>query len=58
MKFPGEVETPLRTDYRPELDDTAELGAQEATYYQYIIGVLQWMVSLGMSGEQRVQTRC
>ena len=32
MTLPGKVETPLRTDYRPELDVTAELGAQEETY--------------------------
>ena len=47
LKLPGKAETPLRTDYRPELDVTAELGAQEATYYQSIIGVLRWMVELG-----------
>ena len=28
MKFPSKAETPLRTDYRPELDVTAKLGAQ------------------------------
>ena len=47
MKFPGKVETPLRTNYRPELDVTAELGAQGATYYQSIIGALRWMIELG-----------
>ena len=47
MKFPGKTETPLRTDYRPELDVTSELGAQEVTYYQSIIGVLRWMDELG-----------
>ena len=47
MKLPSRAETPLRTDYRPELDVTAELGAQDATYYQSLIGVLRWMVELG-----------
>ena len=32
MNLHGKVETPLRTDYRPELDVTTEIGAQEATY--------------------------
>ena len=40
MKFSGKTETPLRTDYRPELDGTTELGAQDSTYYQSIIGFL------------------
>ena len=47
MKFPGKVDALRRTDYRPELDVTTELGAQEATYYQSIIGVLRWMIELG-----------
>ena len=41
MKLLAKAETPLRTDYRPGLDVTAELGPQEATYYQSIIGVLR-----------------
>ena len=48
MEFPGKADTPLRTDYRPELDVRAKLGAQEATYYQPIIGFLRWMVELGI----------
>ena len=47
IKFPGKEETPLRTDYMPELDVTAELRAQEATYYQSIIGILRWIFELG-----------
>jgi hypothetical protein len=39
--------TPYPTDYRPELDISPELGAEEATYYQSQIGVLRWMVELG-----------
>ena len=41
QKLPGRAETPLKTDYRPDLDVTPELGAQESTYYQLIIGVLR-----------------
>ena len=41
FKFPGKAVTPLWVKYRHEIDSTAKLGAQEATYYQSIIGVLQ-----------------
>ena len=33
MKFPGRAETPIRVDYRPELDVADYLGAQEVTHY-------------------------
>ena len=32
--------TPIRTSYSPELDVSAELGPQESSYYQSLIGVL------------------
>ena len=47
MKLPGKVEPPVRIGYRPELDVTAELGAQEANYYQMIMCLLRWIVKLG-----------
>ena len=46
-KFPPRAETPLGSEYRPELDFTPELRAKYAAYYQSLIGVLQWMVELG-----------
>ena len=46
-KLPVKAETPLRTSYRPELDVTAELQPNEATYYMSLIGVLRWIVELG-----------
>ena len=39
--------TPISTIYRPELDTTPELNAQDASYYQSLIGILRWMVELG-----------
>ena len=36
----------LPKDYRPEIDVT-KLEAEEASYYQSLIGVLRWMVELG-----------
>ena len=37
----------LPRDYRPEVDVSEELEAEEASYYQSLIGVLRWMVELG-----------
>ena len=37
----------LPKEYRPEIDVTEELGHEEASYYQSLIGVLRWMVELG-----------
>ena len=37
----------LPKDYCPEIDVTEELGPDEASYYQSLIGVLRWMVELG-----------
>ena len=33
--------------YYPEIDISEELGAQEASYLQSLIGILRWMVELG-----------
>ena len=43
-KFPPRAETPLGSDYRPELDFTPDLQAKDAAYYKLLIGVLWWMV--------------
>ena len=37
----------LPKGYRPEIDISPELGPQEASYFQSLIGVLCWMVELG-----------
>ena len=37
----------LPKDYRPEIDVTEELGDEDASYYQSLIGILRWMVELG-----------
>ena len=46
-KLPAKAETPMRSTYRPELDVTPELGPEEASFYQSLIGVLRWIVELG-----------
>jgi hypothetical protein len=45
--LPAKANTPLKTDYRPELDITAELLPQDASHFQSLIGVLCWIVELG-----------
>ncbi len=41
------IETPLSSNYRPELDFSPELEGSQVNYYQGLIGVLQWIVELG-----------
>ena len=46
-KIPNKVETPMWSTYRPELDVSEELSPSDASYYQSLIGILQWIVELG-----------
>ena len=46
-KIPNKAETPMRSTYRPELDVSEELSLSDASYYQSLIGILQWIVELG-----------
>jgi hypothetical protein len=45
-KLKNKVKTQLSLDYRPELDETLELDARRANYYQGLIGILRWKASL------------
>ena len=47
MPLPNSMDQSLKRDYRPKLDDTAELEPTDAAYYQSLIGVLRWIVELG-----------
>ncbi len=47
LRLPTKCYTPLATDYRPELETSAELKADGIQYYQELIGVLRWAVELG-----------
>jgi hypothetical protein len=42
--LPTQVTTPCTTDYRPELDQSKELGDAQASYYAGLIGVLRWRI--------------
>ena len=48
FKLPRKAETPLHTSYRPEIDTNPELSPTDSVYYQSLIGMLQWMVELGI----------
>jgi hypothetical protein len=47
QKIPNKANAPLKTDYWPEVDLSAELEPIDAACYQSIIGILQWIVELG-----------
>ena len=47
QKLRPRASTPLSTGYRPELDQSPELDAKRANYYQGLIGILRWLVELG-----------
>jgi hypothetical protein len=47
VKLPPRAETPLTSNYRPEIDASPELSPTDAAYYQSLIGILRWMVELG-----------
>ena len=46
-KLAAKAPTPLTSNYRLEIDITEELGEDEASYYQSLIGLLRWIVELG-----------
>ena len=39
--------SPWPSNYRPEADVTPDLDSMDASYYQFLIGVLRWIVELG-----------
>jgi hypothetical protein len=48
MRFATKASNPFSAQsYRPELDDTPELGDEQALWYMAIIGILRWCVELG-----------
>ncbi len=47
MCLRGKPSTPMRANYRPELDVSPVLGPDQANYFASLIGVLRWAVELG-----------
>jgi hypothetical protein len=46
-KLVAKAPTPLSNGYRPEIDLSSELEAQDLAYYHSLIGVLHWIVEIG-----------
>ena len=42
MKLPARATTTMSSDYRPELDATAEIDANDTNMFQGLIGELIW----------------
>ena len=38
---------PLTINYHPEIDISQDIDPQDASYYQFLIGILRWIVELG-----------
>ena len=47
MKLPARTTTPISSDYRPEIDATEELDANNITIFQELIGELIWATEIG-----------
>ena len=47
LRLPTKCYTPLASDYRPELETSAELKSDGIQIYQEFIGTLRWAVELG-----------
>jgi hypothetical protein len=47
LRLQGKPQTPMRTDYRPELDTSPHLSPEQANYFMSLIGILRWAVELG-----------
>jgi hypothetical protein len=45
--LPTKVTTPTTANYRLELDQSKELGPDQATYFAGLIGILRWCIELG-----------
>jgi hypothetical protein len=44
--LPTKVTTPTVADYHPELDQSKELGPDQATYFAGLISILRWCIKL------------
>jgi hypothetical protein len=47
LRLPTKCYTPLATDYRPEMETSAELKSNGVQYYQELVGMLRWAVEIG-----------
>ena len=47
MKLQSNATTPMAKSYKPELDNSEELDADDITLYQEMIGILRWAIEIG-----------
>ena len=47
LQLPKKAITPVYQSYKPELDDSKELNAEDTTYFQELIGILRWSIEIG-----------
>ena len=47
MKLPAMAKTPMLSDYKPELNATEKLDANNITMFQELIGELRWATEIG-----------
>ena len=47
MTLPKKATTPMYQSYKPELDNSKELSAEDTTYFQELIGILRWSIEIG-----------
>ena len=47
VRLPTKTACVFPSGWKPKLDTTPELGAEDASFYQQQIGVLRWLVELG-----------
>ena len=47
LTLKGRPNTPMQSNYRPELDVSPLLDPDQAQYYASLIGTLRWAVELG-----------
>ena len=47
LKLRPGIKTPLTSKYSPEVDVSPELEAEDASFYQSLIGSLRWIVEMG-----------
>ena len=47
MMLPRRAETPMSSDYAPELDANTVLESDVITMYQELIGELRWAIEIG-----------
>jgi hypothetical protein len=45
--LPTKVTTPTKADYHPELDQSRELGPDQAKYFASLTSILWWCIELG-----------